>query len=101
MLLTFLYHRIGKDKYSNSIEMIESNLSYLAKKYKIVVPGDKLSVFKINICLTFDDAYFDFYHYIFPILKKLISLAIFSIFKAAAGVSIITPTCMFLSNAIP
>ena len=70
MLLTFLYHHIGNSKYSNSNEMIDSHFSFLKKNYKIVVPGDKLPPFHTNICLTFDDAYFDFYHFIFPLLKK-------------------------------
>jgi peptidoglycan/xylan/chitin deacetylase (PgdA/CDA1 family) len=72
MLLTFLYHRIGLEgKYSNSQRTIEANLSLLANKFKVVVPGDKLSFFKLNVCLTFDDGYFDFYHFVFPLLKKL------------------------------
>lgn len=70
MILTFLYHCIEKEKYSNKIDIINEQFSYFSKKYNIVVPGDKLSFLKKNICLTFDDGYFDFYHYIFPILKK-------------------------------
>lgn len=71
MLLTFLYHHIGFGKYSNSINLLEENLAYLSKKYNIVLPKDKIDFFKLNICLTFDDAFFDFYHFVFPILKKL------------------------------
>jgi peptidoglycan/xylan/chitin deacetylase (PgdA/CDA1 family) len=71
MLLTFLYHRIGEEKFANSKDIIETHLSYLSKKYNIVLPGDKLNLFKLNICLSFDDGFYDFYHYVFPILKKL------------------------------
>jgi peptidoglycan/xylan/chitin deacetylase (PgdA/CDA1 family) len=71
MLLTFLYHHVGNSKYSNSKEMLETHFAYLKKNYKIVVPNEKLSPFRINICLSFDDAYFDFYHFVFPLLKKL------------------------------
>ena len=70
MLLTFLYHGINKGRYATVKEMIEKHLTYLSSRYNIVVPGDKLSFFKLNICLTFDDAYFDFYAHIFPLLKK-------------------------------
>ena len=70
MLLSFLYHKIGKGKYCNSKKMIEDHFIYLKKKYIVILPGDKISPFKLNICLTFDDAYFDFYHYVFPLLKK-------------------------------
>lgn len=71
MLYSFLYHRVGNSKYSNSKEMLENHFSYLKKNYKIVVPEDTLSPLETNICLTFDDGFFDFYHFIFPLLKKL------------------------------
>jgi peptidoglycan/xylan/chitin deacetylase (PgdA/CDA1 family) len=71
MLLTFLYHRIGNGKYANSKTLIKKHLIHLAKKYNIVLPGDKINIFKLNICLSFDDGFYDFYHYVFPILKKL------------------------------
>ncbi|MBN1914563.1 MAG: polysaccharide deacetylase family protein [Parachlamydiales bacterium] len=71
MLLTFLYHRVCGEKYSNSLEMIEKQFRYFSQKYRILVPGEKISLLKTDICLTFDDAYFDFYHYVFPLLKKL------------------------------
>lgn len=79
MLLTFLYHRIGDGKYSNSKNLIENHLIYLSKKFNIVLPGDKLNLFKLNICLSFDDGFFDFYLYVFPILKKLNIKAVLSI----------------------
>jgi peptidoglycan/xylan/chitin deacetylase (PgdA/CDA1 family) len=51
--------------------MIKEHLCYLASNYKIIVPGEKIDFFKINICLTFDDAFYDFYYYVYPLLKKL------------------------------
>lgn len=71
MIFTFLYHRIDQEKYSNSKAMIEDHLLYLKNKYKIIIPGEKADIFRVNVCLSFDDAYFDFYHYVFPLLKKL------------------------------
>jgi len=71
MLLTFLYHRINNGKNANSKGIIEEHITYLAKKYNIVLPGDKMNPFRLNLCLSFDDGYYDFYHYIFPLLKKL------------------------------
>ncbi|MCH9626281.1 MAG: hypothetical protein S4CHLAM123_14770 [Chlamydiales bacterium] len=70
MLLTMMYHRIGVGKYSNSLEMLRAHLLYLKERYPIVLPGDPLAKFKLSICLTFDDATFDFYHYIFPLLQE-------------------------------
>lgn len=65
MLLTFLYHQI-KDP---SLFFVK-HLEYLKDHYSIVLPQDPISK-KITLCLTFDDATFDFYHHVFPILKKL------------------------------
>lgn len=69
MLLTFLYHRINQKKHSNSFAMLKKHLSYLATHYKMVTPGEELASDQQNICLSFDDATFDFYHYVFPLLK--------------------------------
>jgi len=71
MLLAFLYHRVHTGKYSNSPQMMEEHLTFLKDKYPILLPGDPTSPIQTSICLTFDDAYFDFYHYVFPLLKKL------------------------------
>lgn len=79
MLLTFLYHRVNKGKYANDKEMMKSHLLHLAKNYKIIVPGDKISFFKKNVCISFDDAYFDFYHYVYPLLKELNIKAILAV----------------------
>jgi len=35
-----------------------------------VLPGEILSQDKPNVCLTFDDAYFDFYAVVWPLLEK-------------------------------
>lgn len=70
MLLTLLYHRVGDVKYSNSYEMFIEHLNHLKENYPIVIPGDNLSSFLLQVCLSFDDAYYDFYHYLFPLFKK-------------------------------
>ncbi len=79
MLLTFSYHRINSDKYSNSYKIFKNHLMHIANKYKVVLPKDKLNPFKINICLSFDDAFYDFYKYVFPLLKKFKLKAILAV----------------------
>jgi peptidoglycan/xylan/chitin deacetylase (PgdA/CDA1 family) len=79
MLLTFLYHRINSEKYSNPWMVIEENIKYLAKNHKIIVPEDKISFFEKDVCLSFDDGYFDFYYYIYPLLQKLNIKAVLAI----------------------
>ncbi|HSW72976.1 MAG TPA: polysaccharide deacetylase family protein [Chlamydiales bacterium] len=71
MLLAFLYHRVHTGKYSNSPQIMEEHLTFLKDSYPLLLPGEPISPLKTCICLTFDDAYFDFYHYVFPLLKKL------------------------------
>ena len=66
-----MYHRVVQTSFSHHKNAFLNHLTELAQHYSIVVPGDALQKGKINICLTFDDAYFDFYHSVFPILKKL------------------------------
>ena len=69
MLLALLYHKIGNGKYANPLPILESHFQWIAKNYPTVLPGEKLSS-GLNVCLTFDDAFFDFYHFIYPLLKK-------------------------------
>lgn len=71
MMLAFLYHRVGDGKYANPPEMLERHFALLSERYKIVLPGEKLDRFSLNVCLTFDDATYDFYHYAYPLLKRL------------------------------
>lgn len=70
MFSVVMYHHINSDDLplSNSDEMMELHLRLISKRYTTVFPGEALN--KKSICLTFDDAYFDFYHYVFPLLKK-------------------------------
>lgn len=71
MLIALMYHRV-----INTLLAAEGNqafvnhLSMIAQQFRVVAPGDELIRNKINVCLTFDDAYFDFYHYVFPLLQK-------------------------------
>lgn len=71
MLLVLLYHRINAIKYSNMLDMFQPHIKFIAEHYPVVLPGDPLPSGKIAVCLTFDDAYFDFYHYVFPLLCEL------------------------------
>ena len=70
MLPTVMYHHINSDDLplSNSHKMMEEHLSLIAQRYVTIFPGDQIG--KHSICLTFDDAYYDFYYYVFPLLKK-------------------------------
>ncbi len=73
MLLIFVYHQIIDPKFDIeiSINKFQQHLKYLQQNFNIILPGQTIFKNKISICLTFDDAYADFYMYIFPILKEL------------------------------
>lgn len=69
MLLALLYHKIGNGKYANPLKILDAHFQWIASHYPTVLPGEPLNN-KLSVCLTFDDAFFDFYHSIFPLLKK-------------------------------
>jgi len=69
MLIAPLYHKIGNGKYANSLKTLEQHLAYIAAHFPTVLPGNPLPK-GTSVCLTFDDAFFDFYHLIFPLLQK-------------------------------
>lgn len=64
-----MYHRVGKGKHANSLQVLTEHLTHL-QQYPVVLPGEPLAQRKLSICLTFDDALFDFYHFVFPLLKR-------------------------------
>ena len=68
MLLVLMFHQIVQQQNTADLTKFQTFLSDLKNHYSFSMPGKKLSP-KLNICLTFDDAYFDFYHYIYPLLK--------------------------------
>jgi peptidoglycan/xylan/chitin deacetylase (PgdA/CDA1 family) len=70
MLICPLYHRINKEVYSNSFETMDAHLRHISGRFNVVLPGEPLNRQKLNVCLTFDDAFFDFFHLVFPLLKK-------------------------------
>jgi len=70
MLLSIMYHRVGKGKHANSLAAFRKHLSFFKENYPLVLPGDPLQPKKLSLCLTFDDATYDFYHFIFPLLKE-------------------------------
>ncbi|MCK4935117.1 MAG: polysaccharide deacetylase family protein [Simkaniaceae bacterium] len=73
MLLTLLYHR------AKSPKSLKQQLIYIKEHYPIALPGDALIKRKIQICLTFDDAYFDFFHVIYPMLLELSIKAVLAV----------------------
>lgn len=64
-----MYHHVNSDKLTNSLDMFDKHLEYISNNFASIFPT-KERIEKNSICLVFDDAYADFYFYIFPLLKK-------------------------------
>ena len=71
MLLILMYHQILNPAIPQAAELFTKHINYLHANYPILLPGQPLQKNRLNVCLTFDDAYYDFYHYVFPLLQQL------------------------------
>lgn len=69
-LLVPMYHRAREGRHGNSPALLDAHFAHIAARYACVLPGDPLDPDRLNVCLTFDDAYFDFYAVVFPLLRK-------------------------------
>ncbi|MCT7498070.1 polysaccharide deacetylase family protein [Arcobacter cryaerophilus gv. pseudocryaerophilus] len=68
MLISIMYHHVNSDRCSNDLAIFEEHLKYIKNNFKTIFPGEEIT--SKSVCLTFDDAYADFYFLIFPLLKK-------------------------------
>lgn len=64
MILTLMFHRINDKK------LFEKGLTAIMNNHPIVLPGDIVNLLRLNICFSFDDAYSDFFEFVFPLLKS-------------------------------
>ncbi len=69
MITTLMFHRV----YAEGLPGLNIFSQFLQKVKSWgtpCLPGQSLPTQSHGICLTFDDAYVDFYHYVFPLLKQ-------------------------------
>jgi peptidoglycan/xylan/chitin deacetylase (PgdA/CDA1 family) len=69
-LLVLMYHRARAGPDGNSPEILDAHFGHIARHCHNVLPGDPLVGDRLNVCLSFDDGYFDFYAVAFPLLRK-------------------------------
>lgn len=69
-LLILMYHRISDTTRQGTLEHFRSHLESIVQKWPVVLPGERLTS-PMNVCITFDDAYYDFYHYVYPLLRSM------------------------------
>ena len=65
-----MFHDLTTININNPQHYFEIFIKKLLLDYTIITPGDSLNTTKPPVCLTFDDAYFDYYKLIFPVLRK-------------------------------
>ena len=70
MLLVFMYHRARAGRHGNAADVLDAHFAQIASRFSNVLPGDSLRPGAVNVCLSFDDATFDFYAVVFPLLWK-------------------------------
>lgn len=70
MLIILLYHRIGKGKYAIEKKNFLKHIQFIKSRYPTVLPNDPLKKTNIQVCLTFDDAYYSVYKEAYPLLLK-------------------------------
>lgn len=68
-ILSLMFHRVNDPSSQCCPRKFADYLNYLVNTFPIITPEDPLPKAPIAIMLTFDDAYFDFYQTVFPLLK--------------------------------
>lgn len=70
MLLIFMYHRVFNANFPIAEDALRSHLQRIKQAFHVVLPGQVLPQNRPAVCLTFDDAYADFYFKVFPLLQE-------------------------------
>ncbi len=69
-LLVLAYHRASAGPHGNDPALLDAHFGLIARRFPCVLPGETLRRGRLNVCLTFDDGYYDFHAVVFPLLEK-------------------------------
>lgn len=70
-LLILKLHRAGSAaEAGRPPETLDRLFAHVAQHCACVLPGQPLDARRVNVCLTFDDAYYDFHHTVLPLLRQ-------------------------------
>lgn len=69
-LIMLMFHRVVDVNQQFDANKFERYIQYLKNTFTICDPFGPLTLKTLNICLSFDDAYCDFYFYVYPLLKR-------------------------------
>ena len=92
-LLALMYHRARAGPQGNAPAMLDAHFAHIAGRYTCALPGEPLDPRRLNICLTFDDAYFDFYAVVFPLLEKHNLRALLAVPPVVVREEVAAPAC--------
>ncbi len=89
-LLVPMFHKASAGRHGNSAEMLDAHFAFIARNCHCVLPGEPLDPGRLNVLLSFDDAYFDFYATVFPLLlrhglRALLAVPVLAIFDATSA----------------
>jgi peptidoglycan/xylan/chitin deacetylase (PgdA/CDA1 family) len=74
-----MYHKISEASEPDRLSAFREHLIDLKNRFTIITPGEPVPKHKLTVCLTFDDAYYDFYHFVYPLLQELNIKAVLAI----------------------
>jgi peptidoglycan/xylan/chitin deacetylase (PgdA/CDA1 family) len=69
-LVVLMFHRVWPTGDATPPDELGTLFEDIAQRRHCVMPGEPLRSDRLNVCLTFDDAYYDFYHTVLPLLRR-------------------------------
>lgn len=69
MILILMYHRIDDPDSPDRFNRFCAHIEWLCQQGEIILPGENPNPGQMGFCLTFDDAYVDYPHKVFPFLR--------------------------------
>jgi len=69
-LLVLMLHRARAGREREPGAALEALLALVARSFNCVLPGEPLDRRRLNVCLTFDDAYYDVFTLLPPLLER-------------------------------
>jgi len=70
VLLILMYHRAVDCRLGNPVSVLRAHFAHFRDRCNVVLPGEALDPRRLNVCVTFDDAYAEFFALVLPLLGE-------------------------------